>query len=765
MRNVSNDKKVIAQIILWILIFAGGIIVSLKSTGWLLSYLVFILYYCLILGTMKSSKMLDILKKISLKDKIVSVIAAAFLVVVVLVVISQEKFVYFWDYSSYMYYTINNSNSFSASNFFDVLKSLYYSINHDEYNYLICYIISLPFKLLGQKYLAFELLTCIMFLIPGIYIISLLIYELCVKYFGNASYSLIFVVVALFPSFLYVVLLGYVDAVGLPLMGLSFYLALKLETEFNWKYCFQMSFNLVLLMMLRRWYAAFILSFVLFLIVKEVFFLIYADREKRRENLTLFLKNYTLIGSISLLIFISLLNGMFRILLFNNYSASYAGWNRLSMSAKWGQWFRYFGIVFLAFGILAVVTEFFDRKKRSCNFWCVSTIPGMIMSAVYFWHLADMPEHVYYIFCIQICFSFIIGIIWIINWLKKEKTISMIYAIIVIYVIVNFMVMLCVIPISNKSIHLFTGNRYESRIRSDIDDLNRLQTYLGEITQTTENDKVYVAASDAILNDDILRRLGAPDYSLSYTLLSTTHADLVGGFNTEFFDASIVVVTDPIEMHLTQGSQQVLEYIVNQVQDKASTLGNKYELRKEFELDNGIVAKVYQRTKAYTRDDILAVQTYFDNKYPDNPEIFSERFDAYLNYTFPRQVGMTKEIYPEDRILCSNYYGQDGSIVSTAADCLIYGPYEAIIPGKYNVTFEYNYTGAMKAEEQIGFVDVSIPYLDTDEYHYMAIAVYAGRTEVTIPDWVVDEEYQQAEIRFYAYTPDIEIKKVVISHK
>lgn len=767
----SNIRNKYIYLAMLILLFFFGIIIASKSTGWLVSYMVLILYYLLIFITMKISKLFDVFKMICFRDKLVSICCSIFLLFVVIVIISREKFVYFWDYSSYMYYTVNVSDGFTNANFLDVLKSLYNSINYDEYNYLICYIIAIPFKLLKQSYLAFEVLICIMFLIPGVYIISFFIYKLCRRYFNAANYGMIHIIVSLFPAYLYVLLLGYADAVGLPFMGLSFYLALKMENKFDWKYCCLMSLNLVLLMMLRRWYAAFILSFVLFLITKEALCCLFLIKEEKKAKILIFLKNYILVGCISTVIFITILNGMLKILLFNNYSTSYQGWNTTDLTEKWLLWFKYFGIAVIAFMSFAVIAEIVERKK--CNFWCVSTIPGIVASAVYFWHLADMPEHVYYIFCVQLCFGFAIGIQWIVNWIgnrlvisgkQKRKFLNASYIACIFFTILNCLVMLSIVPITNEKITLFTGNRYEPRIRDDIESLQNLQEYLGNITKETENNKVYIAASGKILNDDILRRLNAPDYTLPYTLLPTTHADLVGGFNIDFLDASIVVITEPIQTHLLEGSQQVLQYIVNGVLNSDSFIGKKYEQCQVFELDNNILAKVFKKCDYYTEDDILKIKNYFDSIYPDNPEIFRDKFEEYLNNTFPHQNGMSKVIYPSDQVLHSNYYN-NGRIISTGADNLSFGPYETILPGTYTVCFEYEYKGNVDDTEQIGYIDVNIPSLSSEKYDSMQVFAFAGETTVSIQNWTVDAEYPQAEIRFYSYVPGIEIKKVTVTHQ
>ena len=363
--KIKRRKGVMVLLLLGILWLIGTYVVWQKGAGWAASYIILSIYYLIILIGMKETNAFQTIKEWSIQFKLSITLCCVAVCLIVFFVISKERFVYFWDYSSYMYYTVNVSKNFSEMSFLDAMRNLWNSINCDEYNIFICYIIAIPFKIFKQKYIAFEMLTVVMFFVPAIFLMVILMQRILGKMgFKHTDLKYLFIGAIFFPCFIYVILLGYVDAVGLPIMALSFLIAIENQKKFDLKKDIILSIALVELLLLRRWFAAFLLSYVLFLLCNQILITLNKDKKEKLASWMIFFKNYILVGVISLVILMVGFRGVLGLLFMNSYKESYAGWNSLSISQKWYAFFKYFGLLVLAGFVGELVCEIRNRKNK-----------------------------------------------------------------------------------------------------------------------------------------------------------------------------------------------------------------------------------------------------------------------------------------------------------------------------------------------------------------------------------------------------------------
>lgn len=166
---------------------------------------------------------------------------------------------------------------------------------------------------------------------------------------------------------------------------------------------------------------------------------------------------------------------------------------------------------------------------------------------------------------------------------------------------------------------------YTPVIRSDMESLHQMEEYLNSLTQDNE-DKIYVLASGHVLNSSILKAIEKPnDFEPIKGLLDTNDYDMRDGFPEQFLDASVIVVTDPIELHLAEGTQEVVRFLAQEILDNTSTLGKNYEMVQEFELQKGVVAKVYKKIDCLDEEDIKYIREYYHNYYPEFDSIMADR--------------------------------------------------------------------------------------------------------------------------------------------
>lgn len=157
-----------------------------------------------------------------------------------------------------------------------------------------------------------------------------------------------------------------------------------------------------------------------------------------------------------------------------------------------------------------------------------------------------------------------------------------------------------------------------------MEQLEALAEYLNGETLNTDQ-RIYVAASGPVLNCDILRKLYAPDTMNGVpNMYNTSDVDLRDGFPAVLLEADYVVATQPVQLHLNSG-QEVVSYPAELIQDGSSYMGRHFEEIQRFELDGGVIAKVYVRTSAWEPGDLEQMRDYFNALYPGYEEMFGGR--------------------------------------------------------------------------------------------------------------------------------------------
>ena len=120
-------------------------------------------------------------------------------------------------------------------------------------------------------------------------------------------------------------------------------------------------------------------------------------------------------------------------------------------------------------------------------------------------------------------------------------------------------------------------------------------------------------ASGRVLNASTLRSLNLPDSQPAVNnLLQTADVDLRDGFPTDFLQASVVVTTDPIQLHLAQGTQEVVRYLAEQVMDSTSLIGRHFEKQEcTFTLDDDVKVYVYVKQSEFEAEDLNGLIEYY----------------------------------------------------------------------------------------------------------------------------------------------------------
>lgn len=144
-----------------------------------------------------------------LYQKIILVLVLFALVLFSAYWVKQDHFVYFWDYSNYWCISIERMEYMFNHSFEDILKSLLFSINNDDYNNLLPTILALPLKMVGDSFARYAFLNVLIFLIPSILVQGLIAVKV-VDNFERKSmvYILALIIAALMPANYYATFRG-----------------------------------------------------------------------------------------------------------------------------------------------------------------------------------------------------------------------------------------------------------------------------------------------------------------------------------------------------------------------------------------------------------------------------------------------------------------------------------------------------------------------------------------------------------------------------
>ena len=363
-----------------------------------------------------------------------------------------------------------------------------------------------------------------------------------------------------------------------------------------------------------------------------------------------------------------------------------------------------YGGLFLALALVVpLILMFFRRgtKPYVCAF-----LTNIAVASFMIWNVLQMNYHHNYLIVIQLLLLAVLGAAGINSFVRSKKGRAAVGLALAIVCSVNFMGFF--VPKAGKiSIApFFTRTRYYPKYREDIPVILHMVDDLNEMSRGGNN--IYVLASSGVMNSNMLALAHLPETTSALPQLYATHdVDLRDGFPQDFLSAGILVVCDPIQLHLPTGTQEVVRYLAEQILDKRSHLGSHYILAREYMLQNNVTAKVYRRTSDLTSGDYLTLRSYFDNLYPKYPGLFRDAI-VYKKAFFPEKTGDSLTIKATDGLLNSQFAVTPGSWRSTGKGYLVYGPYKLISAGKYKITFRYSYSGDLPEGTRLGYVDACL---------------------------------------------------------
>lgn len=600
--------------------------------GLLISIIVIVLFYGYVAVCLKYSGTGKILRQVSKKEWCFFLIFFVISVIFVIYIMGKNQFIYYWDYSVHWVPTFSMAKAM-FENPFATLQTVWYTIGTTDYNWLMPLLYVLPAKLFGCTFEIMVVFVYIFYMCPAFLMISICVNKfLKLAGYEKARIILYAVLVFAMPLVEYVLLKGFWDAPVLILSACLLLLASDFEYKsFDVRRSTLMVIGILAIVLFRRHWAYWIIGYIFFLGIGMLFQL---HKDTYGITIRYFFGNMMYIGICCVLLLIFPLRPFLKYSL-RNYEGIYAAWNT-NVAGKLNNINDAFGN-FLILAILGMLLCIWKNRKSIKYFMqnmLLIFIPIILMMCSVTMH----DSHFYFVVVpLMICLAISMECVWTCLKSKAGKRVAV--SAFGLFLSYNFLACFwseTFLPWNNKILQTaFCNLRYQPMYREDIGNIRKLVDYLNEKTEEYQTD-VYLCASSHNINNHILSLAYAPEEAnCVHHILPEANIDLVDGFNTNFFEAGIVVTEDFVDDgagYITRGNEGVMVFPREVIEDSSSPVGKHYELIGEFSLNYlyDSTVQVWHRVSEYEQSDFEWLIDYYDEAFADYPDLFSNRIREYM---------------------------------------------------------------------------------------------------------------------------------------
>ncbi len=493
-----------------------------------------------------------------------------------IIYIAKNKIIYYWDDANYWTVARSISDGGLAGHLW---QSVYESIGNMDYNYVAGLISALFAHLFGGSRLVFVLSCVLMYLVPSV----LMIYAITKK-LGARPYFTVSAVMLLCPVITRLAFLGFVDIGGMLICLVCYYLYFTKEGQKQSVIKSVIIGALLVFMMIwRRYYAFFAVSFITAMIADVILF-------KKKW----YCAAAVMLTSAALIVF------CFRDFLMNillvDYGTAYSGY-KYAVSTDFKLITRYFGIIFLA--LLAAASVYMGVKKKEYRpiiLWLqIITCAAMFMATQ-----THGQQHL-----LLYLPSVIMLIILSIKHLETRNQ----TALVCIVALINT-VNVCIPRIQPENINdishyaLAPDFSVYSEKRDDTEEILALKKKLD--TLVADGGEMGVMASSLTFNDDVLRNVeislnaveGRRDYIKALPMVDSRDTDL-----SLMYTVGYMLVAYPAQTHLADGRQTVITEGVNSFTYMTDFASAYEEVPDSATQIGDISVKLYRRTRDVTDEE------------------------------------------------------------------------------------------------------------------------------------------------------------------
>jgi hypothetical protein len=535
--------------------------------------------------------------------------------------IRQEKYIYFWDYSGYwnMY---KEAGDLFRNNPLKALGMMIGTVRNDDYN-LLPLLLLMPFNLLfGKERLPYILSVINVYAIPVTILffhISRKIIETVMPAYRPGLVSLPVIAtlaIVLLPNFWSPILYGYPDVAGVVFICCVILIYLKKPfEELEAPRLFALGVLLCLMIMTRRWYAYWVVSFFLAVTTEGFIFHLRKDGLNLR-NYAALAKNVCIVGLVAVSFFFLCATPAAKRMLLTDYADIYSAYRRGPVVKALKTLGPLVCSLVLAGFFLSILK---GKTARLAIFVFVQLIAAFLL----FVRVQNFSSQHYYILVPGIAILISLFVVNTVTYLKSGILKAAFIGAFIGALAVNFSFVF--IPETSRAAEacvrspwltdLFSARRHYPLRRNDIAQIKNVVQTLGELDKNVPGSLFYIVASSYILNDDIIRNACTDDRELRSHILRTHHVDRRDGFPTVFFNARYVVVADPVQYHLRPADQRVIGMLADRIAGGAGFGAAYKKLPFEFTLDGNVKVHIYERQRPVRDEEIAELSGLFARYY------------------------------------------------------------------------------------------------------------------------------------------------------
>ena len=489
--------------------------------------------------------------------------------VLAILYIKNSNFIYFWDNATYWDISRKIADGVLLP---DIFKSIYDSVGSMDYNYVAGLLSALFIKIFGESRLCYVLTLVNLYLLPSI----ILIYHISKK-IGKAPKITTSLVMLIIPSITFMAFIGFADIGGLIGGLLVFNLYYYKDKGKEPLRFILIGIILVGMMIFRRYYAFFAVSFITAMIADCII-----NRKKWY---------YPMLSALvsGLLLIFVFRDFTFNILL-RDYGTLYSGY-KFSVMTDVKLITRYFGAVYIL--IMAVASGFIIIRKKDLR-PLILWIEIIVCAVMFVMTQTHGQQHL-----ILYMPSFIIMTIIVIRCINKEW---MLISVVLLSIVHTVNVCIPYKQVDNiqdiKHISYIPSFSMLPRKRADAEEILELKRKLDSVVG--ENETLGVLASSFVLNEDVLRNVEPSlgykrvrdDYIVSLPQVDSRDLDI-----KIYGDLNYVLVVTPYQTHLAQGEQDIVCQAVDSFiswSDIAMSYEEMYDFYTEM---NGMEIRLYKRVR------------------------------------------------------------------------------------------------------------------------------------------------------------------------
>ena len=532
----------------------------------------------------------------------------------------QESFISVWEHGGY-WKKVLELNKMMDESVKNSLQYVYSSIQVEEYPYLVQLFLSGPIRILGSTFPIFVLTMYNLFLLPFnvlMFAFSLLVMQNLGK--DNKKMKIMSgIIIGFFAGNVMPMISGYVGVACLPILASVIILLYcgVLEKRVS-LYSVYIGFCLLLIVLMRRWFAFTVVGFFLGCGFTYLFRWWKEKQDFKTTVLPLFI-NFFIAGIIPLALLYFVFSGFFQRAVGTDYGTSFAIMASDSPIQSLLLVIEHYG--YLYFG-LSLLGAFHAIREKETRYFSLVSVILVLFSLIALSSIQVIGTHHFYTVNILMLYFICFGAYKVFSFLKKEVTQWLVIAGVLFVLLTNTTYVFAqkqLVEVRKISEMLISNSFPELRIRDDIDIIREITNFL---RHSIGDSSVYVLGSSVIFSEDIIQNSLLP-YELApiSNMASSKVWDIRDGLPKQFFYYQYILVSNPIQYQFAPEEQRVVGVLAEEILYDG-ILSPYYDEIKSYKIMGDIEVKIYRRNTEIPQEVKDRISDIFKSYYPDNPNLY-----------------------------------------------------------------------------------------------------------------------------------------------